>query len=88
MEQGFGPKFSRVAAAACFLLFLGLLDYAFGLRTLLGALLLFSFFVLLASFALPHSVFVRRLVRTVARVLDLEGLLEWLEARFENPRKL
>jgi hypothetical protein len=86
LEQGFNPRLGRVAAGICFLLFLGLLDYLFGLRKWLGILLLFVLLVLLL-FLFPKSPWVSRMTHFVGRALDLGNTLDWLEARCEKPTR-
>jgi hypothetical protein len=82
LEQGFGPKLSRVAAGVCFFLFLGVLDYLLGPWVLLAIVLLPLLLALLAVVAFPKSS--RKVVGVVLRSLDIERLLGWLEERFEN----
>jgi len=87
LEQRFGPKLSRVAAVTCFLLFLGLLDYVFGLPKVLVILLLFLLFVWLLLFLFPKSSTVKKGARSVLKALDLGSTLDWLEERFDKPTK-
>ena len=87
MEQGFGPKLSRIVAGVCFLLFLGLIDYLFGLRKLFAITLLFLLLVFLLSLALPKSLSLKRLVVRISELLDISHLWNWLEDRFETPKR-
>jgi hypothetical protein len=87
LEQGFNPRRSQVTAGICFLLFLGLLDYLFGLRKLLGLLLLFVPLVLLFLFLFPKSPWVSRIAHFVGRALDPGNTPDWLEERFEKPTR-
>lgn len=87
MELGFGPKLSRVAAGLCPMLLLGGLEYAFGAwREFAISISLLALFLLL-SVLLPVSSNVRRFAGRVARALDVLRPAEWLEDRFENPKR-
>jgi len=84
MEQGFGPKFSRIAAALCLFLFLGILDYALGLHRIVRVLLLLLLLGLLLSVVFPPNRRIRGVVLRITRAMYPGTLLEWLEDRFES----
>ena len=87
MEQGFGPKLSRVAAGICFFLLLLLLNYVFGLGRLLVITLSFLLLLCLLSIALPENSLVKKIVGRASKLLDASILLDWLEDRFEFPKR-
>ena len=85
MEQGFGPKVSRVAAGVCFLLFVGAVQYFFGRWVVFGVLLLPALLALLLSITLPNSSRKKRIIRLVSSSTDVGTFfIERLDDRFEN----
>ena len=83
MEQGFGPRLSRVAGA-CSLLFLGVLDYFFGLRGVVSVLALPLLLALPLAVALPNSSR-KWIIGPVASSVDIGSLFtERSDDRFDN----
>jgi hypothetical protein len=85
MDQGFGPKLSRVAAGICFLLFLGALQYFFGRWVMYGVLFLPLLLALLLMVTLPKSSRKRRIINLVSNSADVGSFfIERLDDRIEN----
>jgi hypothetical protein len=88
MELGFGPRLSRVAAGVCFLLFLGLLQYFFGLWVMIAIMMLPALLAVLLVVALPNSSRKRRIIGLVTSSVDITGFfVERLDDRFESLMK-
>jgi hypothetical protein len=83
LEQGFGPKPSRIAAGLAVGLIYGLVDVAFG-RKWAAALLLLQLLILILSVAFRKNPTMRRFVGRYLKLMDIGGLLEYLEERFEK----
>jgi hypothetical protein len=66
MDQGFGPKLSRMAAGVCFLLFLGVLQYFFGRWVMYGVLFFPVLLALLLLATLPKSSRKKRIINLVS----------------------
>jgi hypothetical protein len=85
MDQGFGPKLSRVAAGACFLLFLGVLQYFFGRLVVYGVLLLPVLLALLLMVTLPKSSRKKRIIDLVSNSVDVGSFfIERLDDRIDS----
>ena len=88
MELGFGPRLSRVAAGVCFLLFLGTLQYFFGLWVMLGIMLLPVLLGSLVLIALPRGPGREKIINWGFKHLDIgEFFIERLDDRFESLEK-
>jgi hypothetical protein len=88
MELGFGPRLSRVAAGVCFLLFLGLLQYFFGLWVMIAIMMLPALLAVLLVVAIPNSSRKRRIIGLVTSSVDITGFfVERLDDRFESLMK-
>jgi len=75
MELGFGPRLSRVAAGICLLLFLGLLQYFFGLWVMLSIVFLPVLLGLVVLVALPRGARRKRIIDWGFRYLDVSDFL-------------
>jgi hypothetical protein len=84
MELEFGPKFSRIAAGLCFASVFGLVEYVLHLHWVFRAVLLLLFLSAMLSIVLPKNVMIENFFRRIARAMNPETLLEWLEDRFEK----
>jgi hypothetical protein len=84
MDQGFGPKLSRVAAGVCFLVLGFALQYFFGQWVLIAVLFMPLLMALLLTVTLPKSSRKNRIIGLVSRSVDIGLLVEWLEDRFDK----
>jgi hypothetical protein len=85
MDQGFGPKLSRVAAGVCFLLFLGALQYFFGRWVMYGVMFFPVLIALLLMLTLPSSSRKKRIIRLVSNSVDVGSFfMERLDDRIDT----
>ncbi len=85
MDQGFGPKLSRVAAGVCFLLFLGALGYFFGQWVVYAVLFLPLLLWLLLRVTVPRSYRKKRIIDLVSRSVDVgDFFIERLDDHFDS----
>ena len=87
MEQGFGPRLSRVAAGVCFFLLMGALQYFFGRWVMLTIVMLPVLLALLLAVALPRSSRKSRIIGLVTSSVDVTSFFERLDDRFESVAK-
>jgi hypothetical protein len=77
-----------VAAGVCFLLFLGLLQYFFGLWVMIAIMMLPALLAVLLVVAIPNSSRKRRIIGLVTSSVDITGFfVERLDDRFESLMK-
>ena len=85
MDLGFGPRLSRVAAGVCFILFVGGLEYLFGIWIVLCIVLLPLLLALLFAVTLPNDSGKKRTIGSAVSSVDVgRFFMEWLDDRFEN----
>ncbi len=86
MEQGFAPRFSRVAAGVCLLLFLAGLQYFFGRWVMLAVIGLPVLMALILTVAIPNSFREKkRIIDLIVRSVDVGSFFfERLDDHFES----
>ena len=84
MEQGFGPKLSRIVAGISLLSLPALFDYAFGNRVAFVITLSFLLLLFALPIAFPRNLLVKRFSDRFFKIIDIWGHAERFEDWLEN----